>query len=105
MGAVPWVVNYNVLVDTRDLQAASRIAKAVSMRGGGLAAVEAMALSHADGTEIACNLLDSEVSCPDTVLRRVEALAADAGLRVVGGYAINPTPSELVATAKDMLRV
>lgn len=105
VGAVPWVVNYNVLLDTKDLKAAGRIAKAVSARGGGLAAVEAMALAHADGTEIACNLLDSDVSGPATVLQRVHALASEAGLHVVCDYVINPSPEELVAQAAAMLRV
>lgn len=105
MGAVPWVVNYNVLLDTRDLKAASHIAKAVSARGGGLAAVEAMALSHAEGTEVACNLLDADTTAPAAVLQRVEALAAAAGLRVARAYAINPAPAELVAHAAAVLCV
>lgn len=105
VGAVPWVVNYNVLLATRDLAAATRIAKAVSTRGGGLPAVEAMALPHAEGTEVACNLLDADTSPPAAVQQRVEALAAEAGLGVVRGYAINPSPSALVAQAAAMLRV
>lgn len=36
VGAVPWVVNYNVLLHTQDMQACRSIAKAVSTRGGGM---------------------------------------------------------------------
>ncbi len=49
VGAVPWVVNYNVLLRTQDMQACRSIAKAVSTRGGGLPAVEAMGLQHEEG--------------------------------------------------------
>lgn len=49
VGAVPWVVNYNVLLRTQDMQACRSIAKAISTRGGGLPAVEAMGLQHEEG--------------------------------------------------------
>lgn len=49
VGAVPFVVNYNVLLRADDLQLARRIARAVSSRGGGLPCVEAMALPHDQG--------------------------------------------------------
>ena len=49
VGACPWVVNFNVLLRTKDMQGASSIAKAVSSRGGGLDCVEAMALQHEEG--------------------------------------------------------
>lgn len=49
VGAVPWVVNYNVLLRTQNMAASRSIARAVSSRGGGLACVEAMALQHDKG--------------------------------------------------------
>ena len=49
VGAVPWVVNYNVLLRTQDMQACRSIAKAISTKGGGLPAVEAMGLQHEEG--------------------------------------------------------
>ena len=52
VGAVPWVVNYNVLLHTQDMQACRSIAKAVSTRGGGLPAVEAMGLQHVGGMSL-----------------------------------------------------
>ena len=54
VGAVPWVVNYNVLLDTGDMALARRIARAVSSRGGGVACVEAMALPHTAGESACC---------------------------------------------------
>ena len=55
VGAVPWVVNYNVLLHTEDMQACRSIAKAISTKGGGLPSVEAMALQHDKGKLIWCD--------------------------------------------------
>jgi glutamate formiminotransferase len=49
VGASPWIVNYNVLLATGDMEACRRVARAVSGRGGGLPRVEAMALPHREG--------------------------------------------------------
>ena len=54
VGAVPWVVNYNVLLHTEDMQACRSIAKAISTKGGGLPSVEAMALQHDKGKLLWC---------------------------------------------------
>jgi glutamate formiminotransferase len=49
VGAVPWVVNYNVPLYTDDMAAARRVAKVVSARGGGLAGVEvSMVVRHSE---------------------------------------------------------
>jgi hypothetical protein len=40
VGAVPWIVNFNVPIRTDDVAAARRVARAVGERGGGLAGVE-----------------------------------------------------------------
>eukprot|EP00877_Chromochloris_zofingiensis_P000750 jgi/Chrzof1/10676/Cz05g08080.t1 len=40
LGAVPWLVNFNVPLHTQDMTLAKGIAKAISDRGGGLAHVE-----------------------------------------------------------------
>ncbi|GJN01099.1 hypothetical protein PR202_ga18335 [Eleusine coracana subsp. coracana] len=54
VGATAWVDNYNVPLHTSDVEAAKRIARAVSERGGGLRSVQAMGLAHGEGvTEVA----------------------------------------------------
>lgn len=101
VGATPWIVNYNILLLTDNMEAARKVARAVSQRGGGLAAVQAMALRHKDGIEVACNLLDPRVSPAEAVLREVQRLAAAAGLAVPGqGYRTNKSPGELVEAAR-----
>lgn len=99
VGAASWVVNYNILLLTDDLAAARAIARAVTQRGGGLAGVQAMALRHSEGIEVATNLLDPAASPPAAVLAAVQRLAAERGLEVGAAYRTNKTPEELVAAA------
>ncbi|EFJ53267.1 hypothetical protein VOLCADRAFT_55328, partial [Volvox carteri f. nagariensis] len=107
IGAVPWVVNYNVPLQDVDLAEAKWLARAVSERGGGLPGVEAMALKHADDTvEVACNLLDETLSSPHAVQARLEALASSRGLdqwAVLWGYRTNKSPEELLHAAAAAL--
>jgi glutamate formiminotransferase len=87
VGATAWVDNYNVPVRTADVDAARRIARAVSERGGGLASVQAMGLAHGDGAaEVACNLLEPAVVGAEQVQERVRRLAAAMGVGVGEGY-------------------
>ncbi|KAF0902433.1 hypothetical protein E2562_016268 [Oryza meyeriana var. granulata] len=87
VGATGWVDNYNVPVYTADVEAARRIARAVSERGGGLRSVQAMGLAHGDGVvEVACNLLDPARVGADQVQDMVERLAGGEGLSVGKGY-------------------
>ncbi|CAE7355941.1 unnamed protein product [Symbiodinium sp. CCMP2592] len=57
VGAVPWVYNYNLLITASGLTQEElmtrcrRMARSLSARGGGLAAVETMALPHESGVE------------------------------------------------------
>ncbi|GLC34785.1 hypothetical protein PLESTB_001163800 [Pleodorina starrii] len=103
IGAVPWVVNYNVPLQDVDMEEAKWLARAVSTRGGGLPGVEAMALQHSDDSvEVACNLLDESLSSPHAVQARLEALASARGLdqwAVLWGYRTNKSPEELLRAA------
>ena len=49
VGATPWVTNLNIPLRMSDMAVARGIARALSQRGGGLTAVEAMALPHSAG--------------------------------------------------------
>ena len=88
VGATRWVDNYNVPVQSTDIEAVKRIARRVSGRGGGLESVQAMGLAHGDeSTEVACNLLDPKRVGADQVQSEVERVAREEeGLMVGKGY-------------------
>ncbi|XP_074284937.1 formiminotransferase cyclodeaminase-like protein [Silene latifolia] len=87
IGTTKWVDNYNVPVFSTNISAVRRIAKRVSERGGGLPAVQAMALVHEEGViEVACNLLDPQLVGGEKVQDEVERLAVEEGMVAVKGY-------------------
>lgn len=97
VGAAPFITNYNVLLRTSDLATARRIAHALSERGGGLPAVQTMALAHDAGVEVACNLLDGRRASPAGVLARLRELAAGEDVEVAGeGYITGEVPANAV---------
>lgn len=106
VGATPWVVNFNVLLNSTDMTLGRSISKAVSQRGGGLPAVESMALRHTGGLiEVACNLLDYKISGPDAVLKRVTELAATEGVEVKQWYEIGKPVDVMIQMAAETLRL
>lgn len=119
VGAVPWVCNYNVPltfafdagVDAdermrRALAFGRAAAKCVSERGGGLPSVQSMALPHGDRVEVACNLLDMDVTSTADVQRATESTVASINawdylgvgstVRVDQGYVTNQTPESML---------
>lgn len=97
IGATNWVGNYNVPLLSSDISAVRRIAKRVSGRGGGLASVQAMALTHGEGViEVACNLLDPNKVGGERVQQEVERLAREEGIPVKRGYYTDFSQEEIV---------
>eukprot|EP00747_Dinoflagellata_sp_TGD_P119566 gnl/TRDRNA2_/TRDRNA2_173036_c1_seq2.p1 gnl/TRDRNA2_/TRDRNA2_173036_c1~~gnl/TRDRNA2_/TRDRNA2_173036_c1_seq2.p1 ORF type:complete len:351 (+),score=55.63 gnl/TRDRNA2_/TRDRNA2_173036_c1_seq2:40-1053(+) len=105
VGAVPWVVNYNLLVVADGLSEAElmarcrRVARATSERGGGLPSVQTMALPHERGVEVACNLLDVDVTPPAAVRARVLELCAGEEVVLDSDYFTNKNPEEILEVA------
>lgn len=125
VGAVPFVVNYNVLLGRAEaaasavppaagapplsvLAAARRVAAAASERRGGLAGCQALALPYTGGggdgggededetVEVACNLLSPGLNGPAEVLAAVASAAAAEGLAVRRAYTTGLTRGELL---------
>lgn len=104
LGACPWIVNYNIPVLSNDLKLGRRIARRVSARGGGLPAVQAMALLHGeDQMEIACNLIDSKLTSADLVQAEVARLAEQEGLTVEVGYFTDYSEDQITEMAYRQL--
>lgn len=103
IGAVPWIINLNVLLESVDMPAVRAVAKAVSQRGGGIPGVQAMALQHDEGIEVACNLLAPNENGPASVEEKVKKLAEERGLRVKRAYCTGRNVEEMIKLAEEIL--
>jgi glutamate formiminotransferase len=83
-GARPFLVAWNIQLESRDLALARRIARHIRERDGGLPAVQALGIPLAalDRVQVSMNLLDIERTPMWQVLERVTELAAAAGVAV-----------------------
>lgn len=81
IGARPFLVAYNIYLDTPDVQIAKDIAKVVRTSSGGLPAVQASGFDVAGRAQVSMNLLDIDVTPPAVVFFKV---AAEASARHVG---------------------
>ncbi|XP_075503214.1 formiminotransferase cyclodeaminase-like protein [Primulina tabacum] len=111
IGATRWVDNYNIPIFSNDMTTVRKISRRVSGRGGGLAAVQSMALAHGNKViEVACNLLEPSRIGGDEVQLHVERLAKEERVEVGKGYYTDLSQDilvekyfELIRTAKDAL--
>lgn len=65
--------------------------------------VQAMALPHGDGIEVACNLLRADITSTQDVLARCSELVHDAGGQVVSDYTIGLRSGELMESLSSVL--
>ena len=104
IGACPWIANYNVPILSNDLQLGGKIARKVSARGGGLPAVQAMALLHGSNKlEIACNLLDTSITSGERVQEEVAKLAHKENIDVEPGYFTDFSEEQITELAYEKL--
>ena len=93
VGARPFLIAWNVNLDSTDLDLAKRIARAVRESGGGLPRVQAngFRLEDPDCAQVSMNLLDFAVTPLWRVWEAVAEIAAEAG--------VQPAESELIGLA------
>jgi glutamate formiminotransferase len=106
VGVRPFLIAYNVDLDSTDLALARRIAAAVRERGGGLPAVRALGLSLAarGRVQVSMNLLDYRLTPPAAALAAVERLAAAAGVEVAGSELVGLVPEDALPGLDPVLR-
>jgi len=56
VGAAPYMSNFNISLDTRDMAVGKKVLKNIRERSGGLIGVSGMAFPHSGGLEVACNV-------------------------------------------------
>ncbi len=108
VGARPFLIAFNIELDTTDLKLAKRIAKEIRESSGGLPAVQALGfeLSGPPRVQVSMNVLDFHLTSLATVWREVESRATAAGARVLRGELIGliPLDAALQVTA-DALKL
>lgn len=104
IGATKWVDNYNVPVESTDVNLVKKISRKVSERGGGLESVQAMGLAHGDELEVACNLLDPSKVGAGLVQAEVERLAKEEGLVVGKGYYTDFSQEKIVEMYANLIQ-
>jgi glutamate formiminotransferase / 5-formyltetrahydrofolate cyclo-ligase len=84
VGARPFLIAWNINLDTDDVDVAKRIAREVRESGGGLAAVQAngFMIEELDAAQVSMNLLDFERTSMWRVWDEVAELAEDEGVRL-----------------------
>jgi glutamate formiminotransferase len=108
VGARPFLIAFNVELDSTDLKLAQRIAKEIRESSGGLPAVQARGFMLTDPprAQVSINLLDHSVTSLATVWREVETRAGAAGARVLRGELIGLLPLDAaLAVTGDALKL
>jgi glutamate formiminotransferase len=108
VGARPFLVAYNVNLDTRDVQIAKDIARVTREKGGGLPSVKALGFALEDKgiVQVSMNLTDFNVTGMLTAFRRVCAEAEKRGVRVIGSELVGLVPLEALAQiAREALQL
>ncbi len=84
IGARPFLIAWNINLDTNDVDVAKRIARRVRESGGGLPAVQAngFMIEELDAAQVSMNLLDVETTPMWRVFDEVRRLAAEEGAGV-----------------------
>ncbi len=108
VGARPFLIAYNVNLETNDLKIAQDIAKITREKGGGLPSVKALGFALEDKgiVQVSMNLTDFNVTGMLTAFQHVRAEAEKRGVRVVGSELVGLVPLEALAQiAREALQL
>ena len=94
VGARPFLIAWNINLDTNDVEVAKRIARQVRESGGGLPAVQGNGffIEELDAAQVSMNLLDFETTPMWRVWDEVARLASDEGVSLVESELIGLAP-------------
>jgi len=99
IGARPFLVAFNIYLDTGDVTIAKDIAKQIRTSSGGLPAVQASGFDVDGKAQVSMNLLDIDVTSPATVFAAVEAAARQRGVAILKSEVVGLVPERAVLGA------
>src|SRR5256714_3198397 len=99
LGARPFLVAFNIYLDTADLGVAKEIAKKIRTSSGGLPAVQASGFGVAGRAPASLNLLDIDTTPPAAVYAAVEAEARARGVGIVRSEVVGLVPERAIVGA------
>ncbi|MGH7567840.1 MAG: glutamate formimidoyltransferase [Gemmatimonadales bacterium] len=99
IGARPFLVAYNIYLDTSDVTIAKDIAKVIRTSSGGLPAVQASGFEVGGQAQVSMNLLDIDVTSPATAFAAVEAEARRRGVGIRNSEVVGLIPERGILDA------
>ena len=106
IGARPFLVAFNVYLDTQDIAVAKAIAKQIRTSSGGLPGVQASGFIVDGLAQVSMNLLDIDITSPAVVFNAIKARAEKQGVGVQYSEIVGLIPERaLVGAAEAALRL
>ena len=99
IGARPFLVAFNVYLETRDVSIAKEIAKQIRTSGGGLPAVQASGFEVDGVAQVSMNLLDIDITPPAAVFGAIKALAEKRGVGIAKSEIVGLIPERAILRA------
>jgi glutamate formiminotransferase / formiminotetrahydrofolate cyclodeaminase len=99
IGARKFLVAYNVYLQTKDVEIAKKIAKAVRFSGGGLRAVKAIGLEVRGQAQVSMNLTDTDQTPVARVFEFVKREAARYGVMTQSSEIVGLVPKRAIEDA------
>lgn len=101
MGARKFLVAYNIYLQTKDVEIAKKIAKAVRFSGGGLRAVKAMGVEVRGQAQVSMNLTDTDLTPMARVFEFVKREAARYGVLAQSSEIVGLVPKRAIEGAAE----
>ena len=101
IGARKFLVAYNVYLQSKDVEIAKKIAKAVRFSGGGFRAVKAMGVEVRGQAQVSMNLTDTDLTPMARVFEFVKREAARYGVLVQSSEIVGLVPKRAIENAVE----
>src|SRR6266540_5206339 len=106
IGARPFLVAYNVYLDTQEIAVAKEIAKQIRTSSGGLPGVQASGFIVDGLAQVSMNLLDIDISSPAVVFNAIKVRAEKQGVAVQKSEIVGLIPQRaIIGAAETALRL